>query len=87
MLIGNKKDPEFERQISFEEANDFALLNNYIYMETSSKRNENVYEAFEKAIEIALIEKKKEKENQLIEKVDIKLKKKNKLKKMKCILI
>ena len=87
MLIGNKKDPEFERQISFEEANDFALLNNYIYMETSSKRNENVYEAFEKAIEIALIEKKKEKENQLIEKVHIKLKKKNKLKKMKCILI
>ena len=52
MLIGNKKDLETERQVSFKEANDFALLNNYIYMETSCLLNENVFEAFEKIIEI-----------------------------------
>ena len=65
MLIGNKKDLENKRQISFEEANAFSLENKYIYMEASCLRNENVYESFEKAIEITLIEKKKENENQL----------------------
>ena len=64
MLIGNKKDLEYERQISFEEANDFALTNNYIYMETSCLKNENVYEAVEKTIEITVNEKKKEKEKE-----------------------
>ena len=65
ILIGNKKDLEYKREISFEEANSFALENKYIYMEASCQRNENVYESFEKAIEIALIEKKKENKNQL----------------------
>ena len=73
MLIGNKTDLEYKREISFEEAHDFALFNEYTHMETSCLRNENVYEAFEKVIEITSIEKKKEKgkekekENQLKE--------------------
>ena len=84
MLIGNKKDLEYKREISFEEANSFALENNYIYMEASCQRNENVFESFEKAIEITLIEKKKENENQLILKGlnQLKLKKKE-----DCLLI
>ena len=59
ILIGNKKDLEDRRIISFEEANNFALLNNYIYMETSCLRNENVFEAFEKIIEITADDIKK----------------------------
>ena len=84
ILIGNKKDLEYKREISFEEANSFALENNYIYMEASCQRNENVFESFEKAIEITLIEKKKENENQLILKGlnQLKLKKKE-----DCLLI
>ena len=78
MLIGNKKDLENKRQISFEEANAFSLENKYIYMEASCQRNENVYESFEKAIEITLIEKKKENENQLkLNQLQLKNKKKN----------
>ena len=64
MLIGNKTDLEYQRKISFEEAHDFAFLNEYTHMETSCLRNENVYEAFEKVIEMTSIEKKKEKEKE-----------------------
>lgn len=58
MLIGNKKDLGYSHKISFEEANKFANLNKYIYMETSCLKNKNVYETFEKAIEITLNERK-----------------------------
>ena len=64
ILIGNKKDLEDERKVSFKEANDFAVVNNYIHMETSCLRNENVFETFKKAIEITLMEKKKETEKE-----------------------
>ena len=64
ILIGNKKDLENKRKVSFKEANDFALSNKYLHMETSCLRNENVLEAFKKAIEITLIEKKKETQNE-----------------------
>ena len=84
MLIGNKKDLEYKREISFEEANSFALENNYIYMEASCQRNENVFETFEKAIEMALIEKKKENGNQLKSKNENQFKSK---KKEDCLLI
>ena len=63
ILIGNKKDLENNRQVSFKEANDFALLNNYTYMEASCLRNENVFELFEKIFEITLMEKKNENKN------------------------
>lgn len=87
MLIGNKKDLECSRQISFEEANNFALSNNYIYMETSCKNNENVYESFEKVVEITLNERKKrekKRENEISnKKKNIKFDKK----KNECIII
>ena len=68
ILIGNKKDLEDRRIISFEEANNFALLNNYIHMETSCLRNENVFEAFEKIIEITADDDIKNREKFVIEK-------------------
>ena len=59
ILLGNKTDLEYQRQISSEEAANFALENNYIYMETSCARNQNVTDAFETLIEITNIELKK----------------------------
>ena len=56
ILIGNKKDREYERKVSFEEANKFALSKGYLFMETSCKTYENVYETFEKLIETTFIE-------------------------------
>ena len=56
ILIGNKKDLEYKRKVSFEEANKFALSKGYLFMETSCKTYENVYETFEKLIETTFIE-------------------------------
>lgn len=50
ILIGNKIDFEDHREVSTEEGYNFALENGYIFMETSCKINENVYEAFEHII-------------------------------------
>ena len=52
ILIGNKTDLENERKVSSELAQNFALENNYIFMETSCLKNENVADAFETLIEI-----------------------------------
>ena len=52
ILVGNKSDLEEKREVSFQEANDFASLNNYIHIQTSCLKNENVFEAFEKIIGI-----------------------------------
>lgn len=60
ILIGNKKDLENKREVSFKEANDFAHLNNYTLMETTCLLNEKVFESFEKIFEIILNEKKNE---------------------------
>ena len=57
ILIGNKKDLDEMREVTFIEGNDFALSNEYIFMETSCKRNENVYETFEKIIDATFKEK------------------------------
>ncbi len=59
ILLGNKVDLEYQRQIPSEEAVGFALENNYIFMETSCARNLNVTDAFETIIEITNIELKK----------------------------
>ena len=50
ILIGNKKDLEEYREVTFKEANDFALSNGYMFLETSCLKYENVYETFEKII-------------------------------------
>ena len=55
----NKKDLEDKREVKPEEDVSFALENNYIFMETSCLRNQNVVDAFETLIEITNIESKK----------------------------
>jgi len=46
MLIGNKKDLEDQRDVSYEEASQFAKENGLMFMESSAKTGENVEEAF-----------------------------------------
>ena len=64
ILLGNKTDLENIRQVQPEDGANFSLQNNYIFMETSCLKNENVADAFETLIEITnreLIKKKNEK--------------------------
>ena len=61
ILLGNKTDLEDKRQVSSEEGANLALLNNYIFLETSCLKNENVADAFETLIEITNREAKKAK--------------------------
>jgi len=46
MLVGNKKDMEDQRDVSFEEASQFAQENGLLFIESSAKTGENVEEAF-----------------------------------------
>ncbi|EFA83924.1 Rab GTPase [Heterostelium album PN500] len=46
MLIGNKKDLEGQRDVTYEEASTFAKQNGLIFVESSAKTGENVEEAF-----------------------------------------
>jgi len=46
MLIGNKKDLEMRRQVSYKEGEQFAQQNGLIFLETSAKTAANVNEAF-----------------------------------------
>ena len=67
ILLGNKTDLENERKISPEEGANFALKNNYIFMETSCLKNTNVADAFETLIEITNREEIKKKEEKIFE--------------------
>lgn len=46
LLVGNKKDLEEARDVTFLEASSFAQENELIFLETSAKSGENVEEAF-----------------------------------------
>jgi len=46
MLIGNKKDLETKRAVSYEEGEKFARQNNLFFIEASAKTAENVEKAF-----------------------------------------
>uniref|UniRef100_U5EJ77 small monomeric GTPase n=1 Tax=Corethrella appendiculata TaxID=1370023 RepID=U5EJ77_9DIPT len=46
LLVGNKRDMEEARQVTFLEASNFAQENELIFLETSAKSGENVEEAF-----------------------------------------
>ena len=59
MLLGNKTDIEDQRQVSSEEGASLALVNDYIFMETSCLKNTGVADAFETLIELANIEARK----------------------------
>ena len=52
ILLGNKTDREEYRKVKTEEGAELAHSYNYIFMETSCLKNENVYEAFETLIEL-----------------------------------
>jgi hypothetical protein len=94
ILLGNEQNEQIydihekEREVSFEEGNKFAQLNNYFFMEISTKKNEGIDEAAKMAIKMALknkrkrnfIDKEKNKENEKIMKY-------KKFKKNDCIII
>ena len=52
MLIGNKKDLEDQRDVTYEEASQFAEENGLIFVETSAKTGENVEECFVKTAQL-----------------------------------
>jgi len=52
MLIGNKKDLEAQRDVTYEEAAQFAKENGLIFIESSAKTGENVEEAFLKTAKL-----------------------------------
>jgi len=46
MLVGNKKDLEDQRDVTYEEANKFAEENGLLFIESSAKTGDHVEEAF-----------------------------------------
>ena len=52
LLIGNKSDLAFQRQVSFAEGESFANKNGMIFLETSAKTDSRVTEAFNKSASI-----------------------------------
>ncbi|XP_046670902.1 ras-related protein Rab-4B isoform X1 [Homalodisca vitripennis] len=54
LLIGNKKDLEAEREVTFLQASQFAQENHLMYLEASAKSGENVEEAFLKCCKTIL---------------------------------
>ena len=68
ILLGNKTDLEDNREVPPEEGAQFALENDYVFMETSCLKNTNVANAFETLIELTRREIKRNyvKEEKLI---------------------
>ena len=54
ILIGNKKDLEDKRQVSYEEGEAFAKENGLMFLETSAKTAYNVVESFNLSAECIL---------------------------------
>ena len=55
ILIGNKNDLEEQRQVSFEEANNYANEKNLSYIEVSAKTGDNIKKLFDEMIKGAMI--------------------------------
>lgn len=64
ILLGNKKDMEDKRKISFEEGNNLAVKYNFIFKEVSCVENINIFDSFQKIIELTYFEKKKNWDNE-----------------------
>ena len=60
MLIGNKCDLVEQREVSEEELNNYSKENNIISLEISAKEKNNLYEAFNKMIELIFKDKSDE---------------------------
>ena len=58
MLVGNKKDMEDKRKVTFEEGNELASKYNFLFYEVSGYENINVFESFQKIIESTYYEKR-----------------------------
>ena len=56
--MGNKTDLEDKRKVSIEEGRSLALQENYMFMECSCLKNENVNEAFYELIMWSILDKK-----------------------------
>ena len=84
ILLGNKTDLEDKRQVSTEEGANLALVNNYIFLETSCLKNKNVADAFETLIEITNREAKKAKNVDNSNSMSFSIDKKHKNKDDKC---
>jgi len=52
MLVGNKRDLEEQRDVSYEEASQFAQDNGLMFVESSAKTGENVEDAFLKTAKL-----------------------------------
>ena len=59
MLLGNKKDMENKRKVSFEEGSELASKYNFNFCEVSCFENNNVFDNFKKIIEATYYEKRK----------------------------
>ncbi|CAM2100088.1 unnamed protein product [Caretta caretta] len=64
VLVGNKTDLAAQREVTFEEAEEFAKSRSLIYMETSAKSNHHVTEVF-MAVAHKLLKQEQQKESAL----------------------
>ena len=54
ILIGNKKDLEDNREVSYKEGEEFAKKNGFMFFETSAKIHNNIVEVFKNSIQFIL---------------------------------
>ena len=73
ILLGNRVVLDKEREVSFEEGKSLAKSNNFVFMEVSCVKNENIKKAMEIAISIGLKDLNKESTKSFQESKEIRL--------------
>lgn len=58
VIIGTKCDMESQREVAFQEANEFAMMHNCSYFETSAKSGTNVEKVFFEVTEVVYAKEK-----------------------------